>query len=215
MKLSGLYVITDEKLTPYENNKILDKVEKALKGGAKIVQLRDKKNPDEFLISYAQTLKKLCHRYNAIFVVNDRVELALKVNADGVHLGKDDLSISSARKILKDKIIGVSCYGDLKRAKEMENLSADYVAFGSFFPSPTKPEAEIVDKKIILEAKKILKIPICAIGGITLERAKELIEFGADMIAVISDIWKAENIAERARGYKKLFNLSLRRSIFI
>jgi len=215
MKLSGLYVITDEKLTPYENNQIFDKVERALRGGAKVVQLRDKKNSDEFLIPYAQALKELCHKYKAIFVVNDRVELALKVDADGVHLGKEDLFVTSARKVLKDKIIGVSCYGDLKRAKEMEALSADYVAFGSFFPSPTKPEAKVVDKKIVSEAKKLLRIPVCAIGGITLERAKELVELGADMIAVISDIWKAENIEERARGYKKLFNLSLRRGAFI
>ena len=154
MKLSGLYVITDEKLTPYENDQILKKVEKALKGGAKIVQLRDKTKTDENLISYATALKKLSHKYGAIFIINDRVELALKVDEDGVHLGKEDLSITFARKILKDKIIGISCYGDLKRAKEMEALSANYVAFGSFFPSPTKPSAEIVDKRIILEAKK-------------------------------------------------------------
>lgn len=205
MRLFGLYVITDEKLTPYENNQILKKVEKTLKGGAKIVQLRDKTKTDEELIPYAIALKELSHKYGAIFIINDRVELALKVDADGVHLGKEDLSITSARKILKDKIIGVSCYGDLKRAKEMEALSANYVAFGSFFPSPTKPSAEIIDKRIILEAKKVLKIPVCAIGGITLERAKELIELGADMIAIVSDIWMAENIEERARGYKKLF----------
>jgi len=205
MRISGLYVITDEKLTPYENDQILEKVEKALKGGAKIVQLRDKTKTDEDLIPYATALKKLCYKYGAIFIINDRVELALKVDAHGVHLGKEDLSITSARKILKDKIIGISCYGDLKRAKEMEALSADYVTFGSFFPSPTKPSAEVVDKRIILEAKKILRIPVCAIGGITLERAKELIELGADMIAIVSDIWMAKNIEERARGYRELF----------
>lgn len=205
MKLSGLYVITDEKLTPYENDEILKKVEKALKGGAKIVQLRDKKNSDEFLVPYAKALKELCHKYGAIFIVNDRIELALKVSADGVHLGEKDFHIDLARKILKDKIIGVSCYGDIKRAKEMENLSANYVAFGSFFPSPTKPEAKLVKKEILLEAKKILKIPICAIGGITFDNAEELIKLGADMIAVISDIWKAEDIEAHARRYKELF----------
>ena len=87
----------------------------------------------------------------------------------------------------------------------MEALSANYVAFGSFFPSPTKPSAKIVDKRIILEAKKVLRTPVCAIGGITLERAKELIKLGADMIATVSDIWMAENIEERARRYKELF----------
>ncbi|PMP68685.1 MAG: thiamine phosphate synthase [Thermodesulfobacterium geofontis] len=205
MKLSGLYVITDEKLTPYKNNQILEKVRRALKGGARIVQLRDKNNSDEFLIPYAKALKELSHKYGAIFIINDRVELALKVDADGVHLGEEDVFIDDARKILKDKIIGISCYGDLKRAKEMELKGANYVAFGSFFSSPTKPSAKIIDKKILSEAKKILKIPICAIGGITLDKAEELIGLSADMIAVISDIWKAENIEERARKYKELF----------
>lgn len=204
-KLSGLYVITDEKLTPYEKNQILEKVEAALKGGARIVQLRDKSNSDEFLLPYAQALKELCHKYGAVFIVNDRVELALKADADGVHLGEEDPDINYARKILKNKIIGISCYGDLKRAKEMELLGASYVAFGSFFSSPTKPSAKIVDKKILLEAKKLLKIPLCAIGGITLERAEELIKLSADMIAVISDIWITYDIEEKARSYKELF----------
>lgn len=204
-KLLGLYVITDEKLTPYENNQILERVEEVLKGGARIVQLRDKRNSDEFLLPYAKALKDLCHKYGAIFIVNDRVELALKADADGVHLGEEDPDIKYARKILRNKIIGISCYGDVERAKEMELLGASYVAFGSFFSSPTKPEARIVDKKILLEAKKILEIPVCAIGGITLEKAEELIKLSADMIAVISDIWKAENIKERAKKYKELF----------
>lgn len=205
MKLSGLYIITDEKLTPYENGQIFEKVEKALRGGANIVQLRDKTHSDEFLFFYAQRLKEISHKYNAIFIINDRIELALEIDADGVHLGKEDTDIEKARKALKDKIIGISCYGDLEKAKLMETLSADYVAFGSFYPSPTKPQAKLVDKKILIEAKKILKIPICAIGGITLENAKELIELGADMIAVISDIWKAKEIEKRARGYSLLF----------
>lgn len=205
MKLSGLYIITDEKLTPYENGQIFEKVEKALRGGAKIVQLRDKTHSNEFLISYAQKLKEISNKYNALFIINDRVELALEVDADGIHLGKEDINIEKARKILKNKIIGISCYGDLEKAKLMETLSADYVTFGSFYKSPTKPQAQLVDKKILVEAKKILKIPICAIGGITLENAKELINLGADMIAVISDIWKAKEIEERARNYSLLF----------
>ena len=205
MKLSGLYVITDERLTPYKEDQILKKVEKALKGGARIVQLRDKSNPDEFLIPYAKALKELCHEYGAVFIINDRVELANEVLADGVHLGKEDPHIISARKILQDRIIGVSCYGDIERAKEMEKLSADYVAFGSFFLSPTKPTAKIVEKNILLEAKKVLKVPVCAIGGITFEKAEELIGLGADMIAVVSDIWKADDITAQAKKYTELF----------
>ncbi|MFN3788359.1 MAG: thiamine phosphate synthase, partial [Sulfurihydrogenibium azorense] len=101
MKLKGLYVITDEKLTPYD--KMLDMVEKALKGGASIVQLRDKNNSDEFLIPYCNQLKDLCHKYDAIFIVNDRVDLALKVDADGVHIGEEDPDVVEVREKTKGK----------------------------------------------------------------------------------------------------------------
>jgi thiamine-phosphate pyrophosphorylase len=203
LKLKGLYVITDEKLTPYD--KILEMVEEALKGGAKIVQLRDKTNSDNFLISYGFSLKELCEKYNAYFIVNDRVDLAIKVNAHGVHIGKEDADIAQVKQKLRNKIIGVSCYDDIERAKIMESLGASYVAFGSFYPSYTKPEAKVVDKSIIQEAKKILSIPVCVIGGLNVERAKELVFLGADMVAVVSDIWTAPSIKKRAEEYKNLF----------
>lgn len=203
--LRGLYVITDEKLTPYEKGKIYELTEKALSGGAKIVQLRDKGTPDEALLPIALGLKTICKDFGALFIVNDRLELAKRANADGLHIGRDDISPEIARKELPNKVIGLSCYGDIERAKWAESLGIDYVAFGSFFPSPTKPESKIVSKDIIRKAKETLKIPICAIGGITLERAEELIALGVDMIAVISDIWLAEDIEERARGYLRLF----------
>lgn len=202
-KLKGLYVITDEKLTPY--NKILKMVEEALKGGAKIVQLRDKTNSDNFLISYGFSLKELCETYNAYFIVNDRVDLAVKLNAHGVHIGKEDADIVQVKQKLRNKIIGVSCYGDIERAKTMESLGASYVAFGSFYSSTTKPEAKVIDKSIIQEAKKILSIPVCVIGGLNVERAKELVFLGADMVAVVSDIWTAPSIQKRAEEYKNLF----------
>lgn len=204
-KLSGLYVITDEKLTPYEGGKIFELVEKALKGGARLLQLRDKKNKDEELLPMALKLKELAHKYQALFIINDRVELAKKVSADGVHLGREDRDLREVVKEFSGKIIGVSCYGDLERAKWAESLSASYVAFGSFFPSPTKPESALVPKELLLKAKEELKIPICAIGGITLERAEELIKLSVDLIAVISDIWLSKDIEERARGYRELF----------
>jgi thiamine-phosphate pyrophosphorylase len=131
--------------------------------------------------------------------------LTLRSDADGIHVGEEDVSLSEIRKFLKDKIVGVSCYGDVEMAILMGRLSATYVAFGSFYPSSTKPKAKIVDKSVITEAKRFLKIPICVIGGITVERTKELIELGADLVAVISDIWTAENIEERAREYAELF----------
>ena len=206
MDIRGFYAITDEVLTPYQDGKVFLMVEKALRGGAKFIQLRDKTTPLENLIYLALELKKLCHKFNAYFIVNDRVELGARVSADGVHIGKDDASLAEVKKFFKGPIIGVSCYGDIKRAVEAAKQGATYVAFGSFYPSPTKPNAKIVDKNIIPMAKKILKIPVCAIGGITLEQAYELVKLGADMIAVISDLWKSEDIEEKARAYAKLFN---------
>lgn len=203
-ELKGVYVITDEKLTPYD--KILEMVEKALQGGASMVQLRDKTNSDDFLFSYGVLLKELCEKYNAYFIVNDRIDLAKRLDAHGVHIGKEDADITEVRQRLKGKIIGVSCYGDIERAKFMENLGASYVAFGSFYPSPTKPEARIIDKSIIREAKKVLSIPVCVIGGLNVQRAKELVHLGADIVAVISDIWTSSSIEERVKEYKNLFS---------
>lgn len=202
--MKGLYVITDEKLTPY--GKMFDMVKQALEGGAKFVQLRDKNNSDDFLLEYALKLRDLCHKYNAYFIVNDRVNLALKSEADGVHVGEEDENIEKVIEIMKGKIVGVSCYGSIERAKEMEKLGASYVAFGSFYPSPTKPTSKIVPKEIISQAKKELKIPVCVIGGITVERAKELIDLGADIVAVINDIWTSPDIKQRALEYKRLFD---------
>jgi len=204
-KLYGLYVITDERLTPYEGGKIFELVEKVLKGGARVLQLRDKSKKDEELYEIALKLKKLCRAYGALFIVNDRPYLAKEVSADGVHLGKDDPELIKVKSLLPQKILGVSCYGDLERAKEAERLGAGYVAFGSFYSSPTKPESKIVPKEILKKAKEELKIPVCAIGGITLERAEELISLGADLIAVISDIWLSEDPEKRAKAYSELF----------
>jgi len=199
VKLKGLYAITDPYLTPYQNGEIFVKVEKALKGGTKLLQLRDKHTSIQELFPIAMELKKLCVKYEVLFIINDNIELVLKTDADGLHVGKDDIDPVKARKILgENKILGISCYGDIQRAKDFEKY-VDYVSFGSVYPSPTKPEAICISKDVIKEAKKVLKIPICAIGGITPERAKELIALGIDMVAVISALWKSNNIEEKAR----------------
>lgn len=202
--MKGLYVITDEKLTPYD--KILDMVQQALEGGARFVQLRDKNNKDEFLFEYGLKLKQLCQQYGAYFIVNDRVELALKLDADGVHVGEEDENIEKVMEMMKGKIVGVSCYGNVERAKQMQQAGASYVAFGSFYPSPTKPKSKIVPKEIITQAKRELTIPVCVIGGINVERAKELVNLGADIVAVVSDVWTADDIKHRCLEYKKLFD---------
>ncbi len=204
--LRGLYAITDERLTPYSS--IISYVKKALQGGAKIIQLRDKSKSDDELLFVAQAIKELCDSFGAFFIVNDRVDLAISSGADGVHIGKDDESITAARLLLgPEKIIGVSCYNDLERALFMEDAGADYVAFGSFFPSPTKPDAVRATVELLEKAKKELSIPICAIGGITLKNAFSLIRAGADMVAVISDLWRPEDkdIVKRASAFSRLF----------
>lgn len=203
--LRGLYVITDERLTPYDGDQILQKITSALRGGAKLVQLRDKTKKDEELVEIAIKIKEICHNFEAFFIVNDRPGLAKLVDADGIHIGRDDLPIEIVRRELPDKIVGVSCYGDIKRAIEVQNKGADYVAFGSLFPSPTKPQSEVIPLEILKEARNLLDIPICAIGGITLDKAEEIIKSGAQMIAVISDIWLASDIEKRAREYEILF----------
>ena len=201
----GLYAITDESLGIGEE--MFSMVEAALQGGAVFLQLRDKTRSDEVLLSVARRLKALCDEYGALFIVNDRIDLALESDAHGVHLGKDDGDVVLARKVLgKDKIIGVSCYDELDRAKAMKEQGADYVAFGSFFPSPTKPNAVRASISLLRQAKSELCMPVCAIGGITPENAKELIEAGADMLAVISALWGTEDVSHRASVFSRLFS---------
>lgn len=202
--LKGLYGITDTKLTPYD--KVLYLVELALKGGMKILQLRDKDSKTEELVDIAKKLKELCHRYNAYFIIDDRLELAKLCDADGLHIGEDDVSLKEAKKALGEKIIGVSCYGFINRAIEAQNLGASYVAFGSFFPSPTKPSSKLVSMDILREAKKRLTIPICAIGGIDEKNCKSLIDSGSDMIAVISNLWNSNDVYKKAVEFSKFFN---------
>ncbi len=203
MKLKGLYAITDEKLTPYE---LVDKyVYEAIKGGARIVQLRDKTLSDEELYPVAKKIKKICKSHKAIFVLDDRVVLAKAINADGVHIGGEDTPMELAREILGGKkIIGVSCYGDIQRAEEMVKKSADYVAFGSFFVSKTKPHAKVVSQAVLREAKK-LGVPICAIGGIEPSNAKELVQSGADMLSVINALWSGD-VKQNAKEFGEVFS---------
>ena len=203
-QLKGLYAITDETLTPSQT--VLAQTQAALQGGAQIVQLRDKTAATQTLIPLAAKLKALCEAHEALFVINDRIDLARAVQAHGVHLGEEDGGIEQAREILgSGAIVGISCYGDLERAKKMQEAGADYVAFGSFFISPTKPRSACVPIETLTRAKTALRIPLCAIGGITLDNAPSLIKAGADMIATISDLWQAEEITTQSKHYATLF----------
>jgi len=201
--LRGLYVITDDLLTP--KSILLESIKKALHGGARIVQLRDKVSSDREIRALAITIQELCHEFNALFVLNDKVELAIELGCDGLHIGKSDHHRFEQIRKKFHGIIGVSCYGDLLLAKQMELMGADYVAFGSFFASPTKPNSKIIDLDILKKAKEQLNLPICAIGGIHSDYAEDIVvNYQPDMVAVISDIWR-EDITQPSQFYTNLY----------
>ncbi|HIQ40408.1 MAG TPA: thiamine phosphate synthase [Sulfurivirga caldicuralii] len=202
--MKGLYAITDPALTP--GQQLFEAVEAALRGGCRIVQYRDKLHLAGDQLQIAHALRRLCADYGALFIVNDDITLTRAVQADGVHLGKDDAAIDEARFYLgRQTIIGVSCYNSLQRAQEMARAGADYVAFGRLFPSRTKPHAQPASLHTLRQAKQQLQIPIVAIGGITLENADQVIEAGADMLAVIHGLFGQTDIEQTASKFNQLF----------
>jgi thiamine-phosphate pyrophosphorylase len=198
----GLYAITQPENKSLQQ--ITQAVEAALKGGAVMVQYRDKTPIDAYKL--ASELLKLCHAYQAPLIINDSIELALAVSADGVHLGKDDGDIAQARlRLGPQAIIGVSCYNDLDKAFMAASQGADYVAFGRFFPSGSKPLASAADIATLQLAKQQLQLPIVAIGGILPENGGQLVSAGADLLAVIGGIFDHEP-EMAARNYQHLFH---------
>ena len=187
--LKGLYVITDKKLIP--RDRFVETVESAVRGGASVVQLREKDTPGDDVVGLGKALLKVTGKYGVPLIINDSVELAKAIGADGVHLGEDDPMVSHARAVLGgDKIIGVSCYGRLERGLDAERDGADYVAFGTPFFTPTKPERAPTSFDVLREAvSRIKSIPIFAIGGITPENADSVLETGVDGIAVITAVF--------------------------
>ena len=202
--LKGLYVITDKNLIP--RDKFVTTVEKAIKGGANVVQLREKDTPGDEVLKLGEALLKLTKKYGVPLIINDSVELAQEIGADGVHLGEDDTQIAHAREVLGgDKIIGVSCYGKIERGLNAESEGADYVAFGTPFFTPTKPERTPTSFDVLREAvSKIKSIPIFAIGGITPENADSVLETGVDGIAVITGVFGSDDPEKAARDLAEM-----------
>ena len=201
LKLQGLYVITDEILTP--DTTVVDQVRDALAAGADIVQYRNKTADDDTVETVCRRLQALCREYGIPFIIDDRPELAAKIAADGLHIGKDDMPIAEARSIFKKGIIGVSCYGSVRKALEAEEAGADYVAFGSFYPSPTKPHSGIVNPSVLAKAKTQLDLPVCAIGGINLLNIHEISALEPEMICVVSAAFEGDitqNIKQLKQG---------------
>jgi thiamine-phosphate pyrophosphorylase len=201
--IEGLYAITPESR---DTRALLAKVKSALQGGAQLVQYRTKIQDAALKHEQASELLVLCRQYHVPLIVNDDVRLATLIDADGVHLGATDAPLKEARINLgPDKIIGVSCYQDLELASRAAAASADYVAFGSFFPSPTKPEARLCEPALLSAAKAKLTIPVVAIGGITPANAQSLITAGANAIAVISALFDASDIELSAHYFARFF----------
>ena len=202
--MRGLYAITSESLVA--STMLLGAIEKALIGGAAIIQYRDKRPVGINQESNLRALCRLCRDYGSLLIVNDNVELARSVNADGVHLGRDDMQLASAREYLgAGKIIGVSCYGDPDRVGRVVGAGADYIALGSFYASTTKPHASGVSLEVLRQVRKSTANPIVAIGGITAENGEPLVKAGADMLAVVQGVFGQNDITNAARNISALF----------
>ena len=203
-RLRGLYVITDRALAG--GRALPPLVADALAGGARVVQYRDKTTDHARRHAEAAALAALCRDAAALLIVNDDVELALAVHADGVHLGRDDAAIAAARARLgPDRVIGVSCYDRFELALAAQEAGADYVAFGSFHPSPTKPAAVRADLSLLARGRRELAVPLVAIGGITPENGRALVVAGADMLAVINAVFGAADVRAAAAAFAPLF----------
>jgi thiamine-phosphate pyrophosphorylase len=203
----GLYAITDAHLIPPDE--LIDRVAAAIQGGAAAIQYRDKSSNPEDRRQQATALAILCHVHDIPLIINDDVALAATVGARGVHLGKSDGSVQEARETLgTGAIIGVSCYNNLERAVEAVSEGADYVAFGRFFPSQSKPDALTADPELLVRARQCLQVPIVAIGGITPENGQALVTAGAHLLAAIQGVFGQADTEAAARRYTELFTRS-------
>ena len=204
MPRRGLYAITDEALLP--DNLLLENAEAALRTGLALLQYRNKRSTPADRLREARALLALCHDYATPLLINDDVALCLNVGADGVHLGQGDSGLAHARRALGDQaIIGITCHSDLVLAQKAQAGGASYVAFGRFFPSQTKPQATPADISVLTQAKALLNIPIVAIGGINAENGGALITAGADLLAVIHDLFAFPDVESRALKLNSLF----------
>jgi thiamine-phosphate pyrophosphorylase len=202
-RLHGLYAITDSTLLADEQ--LLAAVEQAISGGARIIQYRDKSSDQLRRHRQAEALLKLCRQHQATLIINDDVALAAAIGADGVHLGKEDGDIAQARQKLGDGIIGVSCYNQWPLAEAAVAAGANYIAFGAFFPSATKPNAVRAAPELLERSRRELTVPVVAIGGVTPENGRELVEAGANMLAVVQGVFAQPDIQAAAHRYAALF----------
>lgn len=201
--IKGLYALTPNSTDTAD---LLCRVKLAIAGGLQILQYRNKIASKSLRETQARVLRSLTRDTNITFIVNDDAQLAAEVDADGVHLGKADGEISLVRALLgNNKLIGVSCYNQLRLAQDAVEAGADYVAFGAFYASVIKPDAAVATLALLQEARIKLGVPIVAIGGINAENGGVLVQSGADALAVISAVFDASNIQQATQNLTKLF----------
>ena len=201
--LRGLYAITPGMA---DTHVLVARAEACLAGGAAVLQYRSKSLDATLEREQARALAAACRRHGALFIVNDSLALAREVGADGVHLGRDDGDVAEARRAWPEGVLGVSCYADPGRARSAAAAGADYVAIGSVFASATKPQAVRAPLSALAEARRLAARPVVAIGGITMANAPAAIAAGADMVAVISALFDAPDVAAAARVFSQLFD---------
>ena len=201
--IKGLYALTPDTLN---TDDLLRRARLALAGGVQVLQYRNKIADPDLQIKQARALRKLADEFGVAFIVNDDVQLAALVDADGVHLGATDGDIKAARTLLgPDKLIGVSCYNQLSLAQSAVKAGADYVAFGAFYASTVKPDAAVATLALLREARAEISVPIVAIGGISADNGAALVRAGADALAVISAVFDAADIQLAAKNLATLF----------
>ena len=205
-KISGLYAITPDLL---ETEGLLEKVRLILAGGVRLIQYRNKKACAELRREQAYSLLKLCRSSGVPLIINDYIDLAIEMDADGVHVGQTDLCVVEARKQLgQGKIIGASCYDSLQLAIQAEKDGADYVAFGAFYPSVTKLDTATASIELLCQAKEKIAVPVVGIGGIRLHNARCLIEHGCESLAVSNGLFHADDVQMTAAGFSHCFESS-------
>lgn len=190
--LNGIYVIIDTQILDFEDE--VNAADKAIRGGAKVIQFRDKQYSKVKLLAIAEKLRNICQRSNVLFVINDYLDIALAVNADGLHIGQEDFPLPIARKELPiDKIVGCSVT-NVSQALEAQAKGADYIAAGSIFPTSTKDKANVIGIDALRQIREAVSIPLVAIGGIDRDNIAEVMDAGANAAAVISAVLKSNDI---------------------
>ena len=202
-RIGGLYAITPDEA---DTEVLLDSTEQALAGGARLIQYRNKTADLALRLHQSRLLLQLCRTHGVPFIVNDYLDLALTIDADGIHLGAHDVSVVTARQRLgKQKIVGASCYNDPNLGRAAQVQGADYVAFGAFYPTVTKRNTVVATLNTLQQAKAELTVPVVCIGGISVDNVLPLVQAGADAIAVSHALYRSAHVYKTAVAFSRYF----------